>query len=120
MKAFKNLLKLSRAYEVANTNTHSLLAFSGVYRRNENIEVFIDITRVQALRTHTIGKDVTLGGNMSLTETMEVFKKASKRSGFQYLTYLIDHIDLIANVPVRNVSSRPTLSFDFTRQNIFP
>lgn len=76
---------------------------SGVYRRNENIEIFIDITRVEALRSHSIGTNVILGGNMSLTETMEVLKKASNRSGFQYVKYLVDHIDLIANVPVRNV-----------------
>ncbi len=78
----------------------------GVYRRNEDIEVFIDITRVEALRNYSIGANVTLGGNMSLTETMEVLKKASMRSGFQYLRYCVDHIDLIANVPVRNVSER--------------
>lgn len=59
---------------------------------------------MEALRTHAIGTNVTLGGNMSLTETMEVLKKASMRSGFQYLKYLVDHIDLVANVPVRNVN----------------
>lgn len=67
--------------------------------------MFIDITRVESLRTHSIGAEyVTLGGNISLTETMEVLKKASMRSGFHYLKYFVEHIDLIANVPVRNVN----------------
>ncbi|XP_037034826.1 xanthine dehydrogenase-like [Bradysia coprophila] len=78
----------------------------GVYRRNENIQVFIELNGVEALRSHSIGNDnVTLGANMSLTETMEVLKKASCRSGFHYLKYFVDHIDLIANVPVRNVGT---------------
>lgn len=80
-------------------NTQTL----GVYRRNENIKIFIDITGVETLRSHSIGTNVVLGGNMTLTETMDVLKKASNRSGFQYFKYLVEHIDLIANVPVRNV-----------------
>lgn len=95
-------MKLSR--QKNSFISHLLLDPLGVYRRNENLEVFIDITRVEALRTHSIGTNVILGGNMSLTETMDVMKKASMRSGFQYLKYLVDHIDLIANVPVRNVN----------------
>lgn len=67
--------------------------------------MFIDITRVEALRSHSIGANVILGGNVSLTETMDVLKKASMRSGFHYLKYFVDHIDLIANVPVRNVNT---------------
>lgn len=88
-----------------NTDLINKKYSSGVYRRNENIQIFIDITRVEALRSHSIGSIVTLGGSMSLTETMDIFKKASMRSGFNYLKYLVDHIDLIANVPVRNVTS---------------
>lgn len=34
---------------------------------------------------------------------MEILTEASTKSGFEYCSHLIDHIDLIANVPVRNV-----------------
>lgn len=77
---------------------------AGVYRRNENIKLFIDITGVELLRSHTIGAELTLGGNVSLTEAMDIFTNVSIEPGFEYCKYLVDHIDLIANVPVRNVS----------------
>lgn len=35
---------------------------------------------------------------------METFEKYSKEPGFKYLQHLAKHIDLIASVPVRNVS----------------
>lgn len=76
----------------------------GVYRRNENLKVFIDITGVEELRTHVIGSELVLGGNVTLTETMEILTNASTQPGFEYCKHLVDHIDLIANVPVRNVS----------------
>lgn len=77
---------------------------TGVYRRNENLKVFIDITGVETLRSHDVGSELQLGANISLTETMEILTKASNRPGFEYCKFLVDHIDLIANVPVRNVS----------------
>lgn len=41
---------------------------------------------------------------MSLTETMNLFYElAGKNPKFSYLKKLADHIDVIANVPVRNV-----------------
>lgn len=83
----------------------SLLIFiTGVYRRNENLKHFIDITGVETLRAHNIGSELVLGANVSLSETMEILTKASSGTGFEYCKYLVDHIDLIANVPVRNVS----------------
>lgn len=36
---------------------------------------------------------------------METFQKYSSETGFKYLQHLADHIDLIANVPVRNIGS---------------
>lgn len=43
---------------------------------------------------------------MSLTETMELFYKiGGENKSFSYLTGMADHIDLIASVPVRNVSA---------------
>lgn len=76
----------------------------GVYRRNENLKLFIDITGVETLRSHAIGTELVLGANISLSETMDILTNASTQSGFEYCKHLVDHIDLIANVPVRNVS----------------
>jgi len=45
-----------------------------------------------------------LGGNVTLTDAMQVFLVAAKRPGFEYCAQLWQHFNLIANVPVRNVS----------------
>lgn len=81
------------------------LFFLGVYRRKDNLEIFIDISGVETLRSHSIGSEIVLGGNVSLTETMDILTNVSNKSGFEYTKHLIHHIDLIANVPVRNVST---------------
>ncbi|XP_037946120.1 xanthine dehydrogenase-like isoform X2 [Teleopsis dalmanni] len=75
----------------------------GVYRRNENIKSFIDINAIRELKTYHIDNEhLTLGANLSLTETMHIFKEAAQRPGFEYCEQLWKHFDLIANVPVRN------------------
>lgn len=75
----------------------------GVYRRPRNIQVFIDITGVAELHSYSIGSVVELGGNVSITTLMEVLNKAADQSSsFAYCKQLVSHIDLVANVPVRN------------------
>lgn len=77
----------------------------GVYRRSENIKYFFDINQIAELKKYAIFNDrLILGANLSLSETMDIFLKVSSKPGFQYCQKLWDHFDLIANVPVRNVS----------------
>ncbi|XP_066997187.2 xanthine dehydrogenase [Anabrus simplex] len=79
----------------------------GVYRRTVEPKHFININEVKELKTHSIGSNLVLGGNMSLTETMELFYKISveQPDKYGYTSVLADHIDLIANVPVRNTGT---------------
>lgn len=76
----------------------------GVYRRSPDIQVFIDIASVQDLKTHKITQGtLELGGNVTLTEAMEIFTKVAKKNkNFEYLREVVKHMDLIANIPVRN------------------
>ncbi|KAJ6644052.1 Xanthine dehydrogenase [Pseudolycoriella hygida] len=74
----------------------------GVYRRSEDLEMFIDVNDVDELRSHSIGNELVIGANVNLTETMDILSKASATHGFEYCKHLVKHIDLIANVPVRN------------------
>ncbi|EDW80734.1 uncharacterized protein Dwil_GK11684 [Drosophila willistoni] len=75
----------------------------GVYRRSRNIQHYIDVNMVPELKQYSIESDhILLGGNLTLTETMEVFQLAAQRSGFEYCLQLWQHFNLIANVPVRN------------------
>ncbi|XP_061392391.1 uncharacterized protein LOC133327874 [Musca vetustissima] len=75
----------------------------GVYRREESLKHFIDINTVVDLKKYQVTKEkLTLGANLSLSETMDIFKKVSKAVGFEYCEQLWKHFDLLANVPVRN------------------
>lgn len=82
------------------------MRFSGVYRRSENISVFIDIKSIPEL--HTISADassLTFGGNVSLTELMETLEgAATKCDQYTYASHLAKHLDLVATVSVRNVN----------------
>lgn len=79
---------------------------TGVFRRDPFIKTFIDVNGVPELRQQSITpKAITLGGNLSLTDTMAIFEEAAKMKGFEYCQKLWNHFDLIANVPVRNVST---------------
>ncbi|XP_047097129.1 indole-3-acetaldehyde oxidase-like [Schistocerca piceifrons] len=79
---------------------------TGVYSRDPDIEVFIDINSVTELKSHSVGSELLLGANISLTETMNLFYDlARSNSQFSYTKVIADHIDLIANVPVRNTGT---------------
>lgn len=91
--------------ELTCSDSYGCCGFTGVYRRREDVQVFIDITGIPDLRSHSISEEaVVIGGGVSLTETMEILTRATKTPGFEYCEHLVKHIDLIANVPVRNVS----------------
>ncbi|XP_052836340.1 uncharacterized protein LOC128252583 isoform X1 [Drosophila gunungcola] len=78
----------------------------GVYRRSPDIKHFIDLNGVEELHQHSFEREkLTLGANLTLTETMEILRSTSKQSGFEYLEVLCNHIDLVANVPVRNLGT---------------
>ncbi|KAK9891885.1 hypothetical protein WA026_017370 [Henosepilachna vigintioctopunctata] len=78
----------------------------GVYNLPEPT-TYIDVIDVKELISYEITtKMVTLGANMSLTSTLELFNRvAQMNSSFAHLKTMADHIDLIANVPVRNVGT---------------
>ena len=76
----------------------------GIYRRSNDLKVFIDISSVEELRGFKLNDNsLELGGNVTLTEAMEIFTKiADEKEGFEYLNEIVKHIDMIANVAVRN------------------
>lgn len=76
-----------------------------MFRRPFDIEVYIDISSIPELHQIEISTEICLGGNVSLTEAMRVFSKIAKeKPEFKYLQEIYEHWDLVANVPVRNVS----------------
>ncbi|XP_075153164.1 uncharacterized protein LOC142226822 [Haematobia irritans] len=88
------------------------------YRKSDRIKYFIDIHCVKKLKEYQLTKDkLTLGANLTLSETMEIFSKVSRESGFEYCHELWQHFDLIANVPVRN---NGTLAGNISIKNAHP
>lgn len=78
----------------------------GVYRRCDKLQVFIDVSSIEELRTHSLGSNLTIGANVSLSEMMIILSDASaKNINFGHCMELVNHIDLIANVPVRNTGT---------------
>lgn len=86
----------------------SLLNFyvTGVYRRSDNLQIFIDVTSIGELRSHKLESNLIVGANVTLTEFISILSDASsKNPSFNYCSELMHHIDLIANVPVRNTGT---------------
>ncbi|KAH8420939.1 hypothetical protein KR222_010850 [Zaprionus bogoriensis] len=78
----------------------------GVYRRPQGIKHFIDVRGVAELQQHTSdSQQLKLGANLSLSQVMDILKSSSNEAGFEYLQVLWQHLDLIANVPVRNTGT---------------
>lgn len=81
--------------------------YLGVYRIG-HIDIYIDINAVSDLHTYTVDPDtgnLILGANVSLTRAITIFKNmaSEKPDKYAYLEQLANHIELVANVPVRNV-----------------
>jgi xanthine dehydrogenase/oxidase len=88
-----------RPYQLVDGNTGH-----GIYRRSKDLKVFVDISSVPELKTFKIeGNSLEIGGGVSLNEAIEIFRKtAETNKGFEYLTEVAKHFELIGNVSVRN------------------
>lgn len=82
----------------------SLFAKKGVYRRKEDLELFIDVHDVVELRSHSLNHSLVIGANVTLNEAIQIFMDASKTFGFEYCKRLAQHVERVANFPVRDVS----------------
>lgn len=79
--------------------------FLGVYRRDSDIKVYIDVNNLAELHDIQINKNVVVGANTTIAEAIKLFNKiSSERYEFGYLKEIADHYELVANIPVRNVS----------------
>ncbi|XP_021694254.1 xanthine dehydrogenase 1 [Aedes aegypti] len=78
----------------------------GVYRRNENVQVFIDINSVVELHEVSISDTILVGANITLTKFMEFLANAAGQGPqYYYCKEMIKHILLVAHPLVRNVGS---------------
>lgn len=78
---------------------------TGVYRVHD-VSLYIDVNDVDELHGYSVENQIlTVGANTSLNVFMGILKKVAKEhpQDFSYLLHIAAHVDLVANVPVRNV-----------------
>lgn len=77
----------------------------GISRIPNNIHTFIDITPIEELYiVEQTSTSLTIGSLVTLKDTLKLMKESVSMDGFDYLNDLLEHFELVANVPVRNVS----------------
>jgi hypothetical protein len=73
-------------------------------------KVHIDVGDVTELKSFSTKPILTLGGNMTMSETIDIFNEISRENNnYSYAKIMANHIGLIASVPVRNVSKTECL-----------
>ncbi|KAL9699938.1 hypothetical protein quinque_003379 [Culex quinquefasciatus] len=78
----------------------------GVYRRREDLKVFIDVSSVAELQQCRIDAEVIVGANVTLDEFIRILEEAAaKNGGHQYLSHFVKHLGLVANTAVRNAGT---------------
>lgn len=71
---------------------------------NPNLQVFIDINTVDELHSSELSAtNLRIGANVSIAETLQIFRKTGKTRGFDYCDQLANHLENVANNSVRNV-----------------
>lgn len=103
----RNLAELFHIFDSIDHRKYMLVGGNtahGVYRRPADVNVFIQVSNLDAECSYDIRDDrVILAANLSLSTTMEILRESAMKPGFGYFAELVQHIDLIANSHVRSV-----------------
>lgn len=82
-----------------------LFTIPGAYPIAEYPQLLIDISGISELKGFVLDQNLVLGAGTTLSEALDIFKSlSSQKQNFSYLEKLHDHIQLVAHIPVRNVS----------------
>ncbi|CAH1403041.1 unnamed protein product [Nezara viridula] len=106
-----DVFQVFQLFDLIGDSTYMLVAGNtaqGVYRPTALPNVYIDINDIRQLKTATVTNDhVILGGNITLSDMIALFNRLSSQNPlfYGYTKNLATHIDLVANVPVRNVGT---------------
>ncbi|XP_045774054.1 xanthine dehydrogenase-like isoform X1 [Maniola jurtina] len=98
---FKVLTKEgSDSYRLVAGNTGK-----GVFPTTKEPRVFIDVTSISTLKDTIIDANLVLGAGLSIHELMAVFQRQMNNDNFRYLEHFHRHLELVANVPVKNIGT---------------
>lgn len=88
-----------------NSTIKSVLNVSGAYHIFEYPRILIDLAGILELKQYYFDQNLIVGAGITLTDLLTLFNTISKeREEFGYLEKLYEHLNLVANIPVRNVS----------------
>lgn len=110
---FNDLLEIIKTFNSIKNGDQTYYAIvagntsQGVYKTKTNYNVYVDVQDVLELKNNRIiESSLCIGANTTLTNALDLFvRMAKEQPQLKYLKKLADHIDLIANVPVRNVGT---------------
>ena len=87
------------------TPTNIFHQILGAYPIQDYPSKLIDIHHINELRNCEYNENLEVGAGLTMTELMDILKTGAEQEGFEYLTKLYDHMDLVAHIPLRNVST---------------
>ncbi|CAH0726755.1 unnamed protein product, partial [Brenthis ino] len=97
-----------KVLEKEGTDSYRLVAGNtgkGVYPLSKEPRVYIDIASISSLQDSLIDENLVLGAGLTINQTMDIFKKQMKNDDFAYLEQFHKHLELVANVPVKNIGT---------------
>ncbi|XP_059612740.1 uncharacterized protein LOC132259204 [Phlebotomus argentipes] len=98
-----------KIFEKSHNRPYMLVAGNtghGVFRRREDLEIFIDVSGVEEMRIMTLGDTLEVGAAVTLSEFMGFLSEASEaKREFSYCRQLVRHLDLVAHPAVRNLAT---------------
>ncbi|KAL4715613.1 hypothetical protein ACJJTC_006192, partial [Scirpophaga incertulas] len=96
-------------FDSQNNNSYMLISGNtakGVYPINKYQDILIDISKIKELKGFKLDQNLILGAGTSITDAMGIFQKISTDEiYFSYLKKFNEHLNLVANIPVKNLGS---------------
>ncbi|CAH0400123.1 unnamed protein product [Chilo suppressalis] len=77
----------------------------GAYPIEEYPRCLIDINGISELKKCVVDQNLFIGAGTTLTELKNIFKLKSQQDDFSYLKVLNDHLNLVANIPIKNIGT---------------
>ncbi|XP_041981242.1 xanthine dehydrogenase-like [Aricia agestis] len=104
----ETVFDIFRIWAERGTDSYMLVAGNtakGVYPIEEYPRLLIDVSEVSELKNYLFDQNLVVGALNTLTEFMTILETVSKVQYFQYLKVLLDHLKLVAHIPVRNLGT---------------
>ncbi|CAK1542877.1 unnamed protein product [Leptosia nina] len=104
----EDVVDIFRILNIHGTDSYMLIAGNtakGVYPILEYPRVLIDVSAVPSLKGYFLQQNLVIGAGNTLTELLEIFDTMCKKDNFEYLNVFIEHLKLVAHIPLKNIGT---------------